>query len=170
MTTLKRIEKDSKAFTANGIEYFISNNLSLKRFREFEKLKIEFDLSLSVLKAKSNFIAIFNKLNENKPAEAAVIAHNMANGIEMQTKREHNPILYMCALFINRKDEDIKTFDEKLMEDKVEDWAKEGYDVADFFSLAKVLSKSYTPVLEEDLKNTSSNENQKEEAQDTTNK
>ena len=112
----------------------------------------------------------------------------MTKSTEVLKKIDHGDITILLeygerifgALFIKgtesaevrgRLKEFVKTFDEKLMEEKVEDWAKEGYDVADFFSLAKVLSKSYTPVLEEDLKNTSSHENQQqEEAQDTTNK
>lgn len=150
MSEIKKIEKDSKSFMANGHEYYITSSLSVIRFKHFEKLKVEFDLNQTMLKARSNFIQIFKLLNESKPAEAAVIAHNMANAIDMQKEKAHSPILYLCALFINRKDEDVTKFDEIMMEEKVNDWAAEGFDIADFFSLARLLSNTFTPDLEND--------------------
>jgi len=169
MTEIKKLDKGAKTFTANNVDYFISSSLSLNRFKQFEKLKIEFDLSMTLLQARLNFINIFKKLNESKPAEAAVIAHNMANAIEMQQERTHNPILYLCALFINREDEDVTKVDEQLMNEKVNDWAEEGYDIADFFTLARLLSNAFTPDLESDSENTLTT-NQETENQDTSKK
>jgi len=164
MSEIKNIEKDAKSFSANGVDYYISKSLSIRRFRIFEKLKVEHELNLSLLDAKRALIGIYSNLNKGKVADAAVLAHNTANAIEQYDKREHHPILFLCALFINEKDEDVRKYDYQLMEKKVENWAEEGYDIADFFSLARLLASSFTPDFEDDSINISKEEKVQEES------
>ena len=60
-----------------------------------------------------------------------------------------HPIFQLCALFINREDEDINVYDEQIMNDKIEDWKKEGYAATNFFRLAFNLVPNFIPTFQE---------------------
>ena len=155
MDQVKKLEIVNDRFMANGHEYILHKSLSINRFKEFQKKKIEVSLNLRLTEAKREFIKIFNYLNEQKLADASVIAHNMANGIEMLEKLNQDPVLLICALFFNRKGEDVRKVDNTLMNEKINDWAEEGYDINDFFYLANTLSGNFIPDFDEDSQPTS---------------
>ena len=87
----------------------------------------------------------------------SVTKHVHAPILEFKEKldQRHHPALMICALFVNADDEDQKVYDEAVMNSKIEDWQKEGYDVNDFFHLAWNLVPSFIEVYKEDLQSIS---------------
>jgi len=82
-------------------------------------------------------------------ADAAVIIHNLLNGIgENLGEREH-PILQLCALFINRDGENLDVYDPDVMAEKIDDWKKEGLAMDSFFQLAFNFVEGFIPTYNE---------------------
>lgn len=135
--TLKKIDLTTKSFEANGHKYYITDQVSFSRWIEYEKLSpkltygVDFD---SMYKAHSRAYAA---LNEKKFADAAVIMHNLMSGIKdaNDDKRIH-PALEICALIINREDEDMAVYERSFQLEKINDWQVEGFDILSFFALA----------------------------------
>lgn len=131
--------KKMKSFEANGRKYFVTEKISIKRWKEYEKLVpkitygVDFDEMFAQIKKAYGF------LNQPKPAplDAGIILHNLMDGIMDINKedREH-PALLMAALVINREGEDAAKFNLELQKDKINDWAEEGYDAIGFFTYA----------------------------------
>lgn len=136
---LKSLKLTDKEFMANGHKYIISDKISIRRYAEYQKLqpKLTYGLGFDeIFKAlKSAYTALNTK--EGKVADAAVILHNIMNGVSKveESSRVH-PALKMAALFINREGEDLKVYDEELMNKKIEDWTEEGFNISDFFTLS----------------------------------
>ena len=132
----KRLNFEEKKFEANGHTYYFASNMCIDRFIEFERLQAHVGFGKDFRNIYDKLKEAYEHMNTNKLADAAVIVHNLVNGIaENLDKREH-PVLQMCALFVNREDEDAKVFDADMNAQKVEDWKKAGYAIADFFQLA----------------------------------
>ena len=134
---LKTLDINTKEFTANGNKYVLSDKISIRRYAEYQKLlpKLTYGLGFDeIFKALKN---AFAHLNNQKFADSAIIIHNIMNGVsKVEESSRIHPALLMAAMFINREDEDIRYYDEKLMLDKIEDWTAEGFNVSDFFTLA----------------------------------
>ena len=129
--------KGKKEFVANGNKYIILDKLTTARWIEYEKLQPLVTYGVTFKQLDTNHRKAFDFLNKQKFADAAVIMHNIMNGVINATdeKRIH-PVLLMCSLFMVREDEDVKIFDEKYMEEKILDWHAEGIDMMDFFQFA----------------------------------
>lgn len=140
--SVKRIEKEA-SFTANGHEYYIDTTLSISRFEEYEKLSVWFAFGMEYDALFKNIKEAYGLLNESRPMDAGIVLHNIMNGILVKSEKKQLPILLLCALFINRKDEDVKVYDKALMNEKIEDWKKEGLVMEDFFALASSLVGGY---------------------------
>ena len=74
----------------------------------------------------------YEALNAGKVADAAVLLDNLMKGIQDMEKK-YAPLLYVCTLFINREEEDRKTYDLDLAAQKIKDWEEAGID-RDFFT------------------------------------
>ena len=57
-------------------------------------------------------------------------------------------MLLFCTLFINREDEDITVWDERLAMAKIEDWKKAGLSMSLFFSFTKTALPQYKKIYE----------------------
>jgi hypothetical protein len=137
MSEVKSIEKKQREFMANGHKYIVMDKISIARFKEYEKLvpRLSFGLSFKEIFDKLN--KLYTALNKQQFANAAVLCHNMMNGINaVDDNKRVNPALMMAALVINRVDEDPTTYNEELMFDKIADWQTEGYNMMDFFELS----------------------------------
>ena len=151
----KRLNLEEKTFEANGKTYQVTQHISIDRFIEFERLQAHVGFGIDFKNIYEKLGKAYEHMNKNKLADAAVIIHNLANGIgENLEKREH-PILNMCALFINRDDENAGVLDEDLMEAKIKDWKEEGYAMDDFFSLAFNFVDGFIPAYKEIIQNIS---------------
>lgn len=133
----KEIDFKSKEFMANGHKYIISDKITIRRFAEYQKLMPRLTYGLGFDEIFKNLKTAYANLNKQNFADAAIIIHNVMNGISnVEESSRIHPALKMAALFINRENEDIKDYNEELIKEKIEDWAKEGFNMSDFFTMS----------------------------------
>lgn len=135
MEKLKNVTLEDVNFIANGNKYFIEPQISIERFKQMQKLEIEFSFGSSYKELMSGIKECYASINKGQFGDSAVILHNLMNSISNLESREH-PILEYCALFINREGEDRRAYDEKINAEKIIDWKEEGIAMHDFFKLA----------------------------------
>ena len=144
-----RLNLEEKTFMANGNKYYYSQNMCIDRFVEFERLQAHVGFGKDFKNLYDEMKRAYDFLNTNKLADGAVVLHNLINGIAQNLEKRDHPILQLCALFINREDENVKEFDASLNDQKIEDWKKEGYAIADFFQLAFNFVEGFIPAYNE---------------------
>lgn len=132
---------DAKTFTANGVEYGVATSMSIRRWEEYEILQVEVGLARTYEQFSqqlSRLGGLINKLarREDALAEMMMIVNDLTTGSFLVTNREVHPALKMCALFINRKDENLADITDELIAEKVNDWRIEGISVNYFFGFA----------------------------------
>lgn len=150
----------AKEWTANGRLYSPCPTLSVARYEEYEILGVEggMDRTFEQVHAKHvRQMELINKLARGQDAlgELAVITNDLINGGFAMKEREIHPALKMCALFINRKDEDVTTITEAMIAEKVNDWRIEGISVQYFFVFALHLIPGYIAAYKENSRDTS---------------
>jgi len=148
-TEVKRLDLSKSTFEANGVKYRFSSNMCIDRFIEFERLQAHVGFGKDFQNMYTVLKDTYELLNKGKLADASVKIHNLIQGIATNLDKRDHPILEMCALFINREDEDVKTYDEDVMKQKIEDWRKEGYSIEDFFQLAFNFVEGFIPAYNE---------------------
>ena len=132
-----------KKFECGGRTFYVQESLSFNRYRELQRISIEFGFSTTFLDMFKGVQKIREALNKVDFVAAAVTAENMLIGLSnLDTKDD--PALRLCALFINEKDENVTVFDEVKMKDKIECWGKE-LDISPFFHLAISLVHGWMP-------------------------
>lgn len=134
---LLSITRSDKTFTANGVNYIIFDKVSADRFEEAERLQVELVYGRTPKEFFATIKSAFDLLDKSKPAQAAVVLHNTLSSVAQVADGDRiHPALRMCALFVNYEGEDIRFWDEQLIDKKVNDWKAEGIDMASFFRLA----------------------------------
>ena len=152
---VKRLKLEDNTFMANGVKYYYSSRMCIDRFMEFERLQAHVGFGKDFKHIHEKLVKCYNHLNKNELADGAVIVHNLVNGIAMNLEKREHPMLEMCALFINREDEDTAVFDEDMNKQKIADWKKEGYSVEDFFQLAFNFVEGFIPIYNDLIQNIS---------------
>lgn len=149
---VKTLDLTKKEFMANGHKYIISNKISIRRYAEHQKLGLKLAYGLDISEFFKNLKNAYNHLNNQKFADSAIIIHNLMNGVSKveESSRVH-PGLKMAALFINREGENLAEIDENLINEKIEDWTKEGYDPSDFFTLALSSISGFREIFQESI-------------------
>ena len=136
---LKKINLTTGKFSANGQNYTILKNIPLSRYRQFKKLQPRLVYGMDTKTLMQNCVKAFGYLNSPKPepANAAIIIHNIMNGIkDVDDDSREDAALLICALIIVRDGEDVGVYNEALSSEKIRDWEKEGYEPDGFFLLA----------------------------------
>jgi hypothetical protein len=134
-TELKRIPFDEGKFVANGNNYTIEQFLSFDRLEMYESLEVELGLGLRLQNVISKLDDQKVCYNEGRHADAIIINHELRTSGQYKLDHKINAAFEMCALFINRDDEDRSIITKDMIKAKVDDWRKE-YAVNDFFSFA----------------------------------
>lgn len=139
---------DATSFVANGHEYRIGNSISVARYEEYEILGIEGGLARNFEQVHGQHVKLLGLLNkmargEDALAQMAIITNDLVTGGFLLKAREIHPALKMCALFINRKDEDISVITDEMIAEKVNDWRIEGISINYFFAFAFHLIPGY---------------------------
>jgi len=134
---LRVIDLKEKHFECGGRKFYIKESLSFTRYRELQKINLEFGYSATFQDTFKNIKEAWDMLNKVKFAEAAIVLHNIMYGI-VGLEDKDDPALRLCALFIDEQGEDPTIFDEGKMSEKIECWSKE-LDVSPFFQLANSL-------------------------------
>ncbi len=145
---LKRIDFEKKELIGkSGKTYFIEEEVTVVRFQEFEKLQTHVGFGVDFSGVVNKLKDAYKKLNDSKPMDAGIILHNLMNGIVHKIENRSHPIMELCALFVNEKDEDRGVVNKDEMKRKIDDWDQ--YSANDFFQLAFSLVKNLIPVYEE---------------------
>lgn len=135
--------KQTKDFVCDGKRFHLQETLSFVRYRELQKIILEFGYSATFQDIFKNLRIAWDHLNALRLGEAAIIIHNIMAGIITLDDKD-DPALRMCALFIDQEGEDPARYDEAQMKAKIECWSKE-LDVLPFFRLAASLTPGWMP-------------------------
>lgn len=152
-TVLKEIDFKEGSFTANGKKYYIETTLSYARWMEYEKLQVEIGFGLQISTMFDKLKECYQLLNENRFADSAVFIRDMMTGVANNIDSRTPTVLQMCALFINHENEDRRVYDNKLMDNKIQDWIDEGISMQSFFLLGLNLIPDYITILKENFQN-----------------
>jgi len=131
---LKDVDFSKKHFECQGRKFYVKDSLSFVRYRELQKINLEFGYSATFHDIFKNIKTAWDFLNQTKLGEAAVTLHNIMYGV-VALEDKDDAALRLCALFIDEQDEDPTVYDEGKMKEKIECWGKE-YSVTPFFQLA----------------------------------
>jgi len=148
---MKRIDFSKKTFTANGVEYHYSDSLSIDRYEEFEKLQVLMGYNLDYEQIFDELKELYKSLNKTDFVKASVTCFNLLDATKRKMDKKVHPALQICGLFINEKGEDSAVLDQKKMEEKINNWKKEGLAMQDFFSLASNLVRGFIKNFNSDL-------------------
>jgi len=143
MGALRSIDFSQKHFECGGRKFYVKDSLSFARYRELQKLNLEFGYSATFHDTFKNIRTAWDFLNQTKLGEAAVILHNIMYGVVALDDKD-DPALRLCALFIDEEGEDVTVYDEGKMREKIECWSRE-LNVAPFFQLASNLVPGWMP-------------------------
>jgi hypothetical protein len=144
MSELRIIDFKDKKFECGGRTFYVQDSLSFNRYRELQRLSIEFGFSTTFIDLFKSVNKCYEYVQGNKNwGDLAVTLHNVLVGVSKLEEKE-DPALRLCALFINEKDEDVTIIDEIQMKDKIECWSKE-LAVNPFFLLAASYVDGWMP-------------------------
>lgn len=147
---LRTIDLSKKYFECQGRKFYVKDTLSFARYREMQKINLEFGYSATFQDVFKNIRQAWDLLNQVKLGEAAVVLHNVMYGV-VSLEEKDDPALRLCALFIDEEGEDSTVFDEGKIREKIECWGKE-LDTLPFFQLAANLVPSWTNIYQVVLK------------------
>lgn len=138
MAGLIVLDPSQKTFEANGKMYYIESSISFDRYRDMQKMEVELSFASTMEHFREGIKKIYDTLNsrDGKMADAAVICHNLLLGAASLDEKWTPPVMKMCALFINTKDEDRTTINQAQIDEKINDWTMAGIDAVSFFRLA----------------------------------
>jgi len=156
-TKLKELTFGENLFEANGKTYFVEPQISAERFAKMQELEIELSFGFNYEHHFKNLQKVKDMLNKSNFVDSAVLVHNMLKSVAGIEDREH-PVMWYCACFINREDEDRRGIDEKVFADKIADWNKEGIDYHSFFRLAVNMVRGLKENYKEYIQNISQSE------------
>lgn len=139
--TLKTIDFSKKYFECDGRKFYLKDTLSFNRYRELQKLVLEFGYSATFVDIFKNLRTAWDHLNSLKLGDASVTIHNIMYGIK-NLEEKYDPALRLCALFIDEEGEDSTVYDEGKMREKIDCWSRE-CAVTPFFQLAANLVPSW---------------------------
>ncbi len=162
LTELKTVDFSKKYFECQGRKFYLKESLSFVRYRELQKVIIEFAFSATFVDLFKNIRTAWDHMNGLKFGDAAVTLHNIMLGIKSLDEK-HDPALRLCALFIDEEGEDPTKYDEGKMKEKIDCWSSE-LSVTPFFQLAAGLVPSWTAAYKI-VTQTGLGEDQKKEAQ-----
>lgn len=167
MSELRIINFDSKKFECGGRTFYVQDSLSFNRYRELQRISIEFGFSTSFVDLFKTIQKCYDYVQTNKNwGDLAVTLYNTLAGVASLDQKD-DPALRLCALFINEANEDVTVFDELKIKDKIDCWSKE-LDVTPFFHLAASLVTGWMPAYRLTTLNTLTENAPKQESKTST--
>ena len=139
MDELITLTPETKSFkTKSGKTYHVaqSNELSVDYFLEWLNLQPQVAYGVDFSSIHGNLSRAYENMNKGKVADAAVIVHNILNGIDKNINKRTHPVLELAALFLIGEDEDRTKYDAEYMAVKIQDWKNTGVDITSFFQFA----------------------------------
>lgn len=131
----------TKSFEAGGHKYFVENNITLARYKKYQRMEIEMGFNLNFSGLVDGLMTAYNSLNERRDADAAVAIKELLDGVRLFNEDRANVASYVATLFINRADEDRAEWSKTLADEKLEHW--KNIDANFFLSWALVLVREF---------------------------
>jgi hypothetical protein len=151
MESLRVIDLNEKHFECGGRKFTIIESPSFVRYREMQKMCLEFGYSATFQDVFKNIKKAWDFLNALKLAEAAVVLHNIMYGV-VALEEKYDVAFRISALFIIEEGEDVTTYDEGKMREKIDCWGKE-LSPLPFFHLASSLVTNWAPIYNDFIQN-----------------
>lgn len=144
---LRRLDfSKEKYFEVDGRKFFVKDSLSFKRYKELQKISIEFGFSASFEDIFNNLKAGVEYYNKHDYFNMSITLYKTMEGVtNIETKDD--PALRICALFIDEENEDPTVYNEAMMKSKIDCWGG-ALSIDPFFYLAAKLVPFWTNVYE----------------------
>jgi len=156
--SLRTVNLKEKQFECGGRTFYVQDALSFNRYRELQRLSIEFGFSTTFIDLFKEVKKAYDFVQTNKNwGDLAVTLFNVIAGVSKLEDKD-DPALRLCALFINEANEDVTIFDELKIKDKINCWSKE-LDVSPFFHMAVNLVNGWMPAYKATSQSISNKEN-----------
>jgi hypothetical protein len=134
-TKLRKIIPGSKEFYGiSGKKYFIETGINRKRYRMFKEAQIKLGYGFDFKGLFDIFEAIYEAVPNNRTNDIAVHARDGMQAVADVMDGREEPIIEICALFINTEDEDRTIMNDEIIRAKAEDW--NDIEMESFFLLA----------------------------------
>ena len=147
MNSLRKIDfAHEKYFECGGRKFYVNESLSFARYRELQKISIEFGFSATFEEIFKNLGTAVEHYNKHDYFNMSIILYKIQEGIKNLEDKD-DPALRICALFINEENEDVAVYNEALMKSKIDCWAEE-LSIDSFFYLAASLVPVWTNIYE----------------------
>jgi hypothetical protein len=162
MNKIKTLNFKEKQFECGGRTFHIQDSLSFNRYRELQRISIEFGFSTSFIDLFKEVKKAYDLVQTNKNwGDVAVTLYNIIAGVSKLDDKD-DPALRLCALFINEADEDVTVYDELKIKDKINCWSKE-LDISPFFGMAVNLVNGWMPAYKVTSQNILNEESEKKQ-------
>ena len=139
--SLKRIDFEKGWFEAGGKTYYIQTSLSFNRYKKFiqfhHQLAFGADVSAHLKFVEFVLSTLSGPLTGMNIHRIYENAMNVQNAYKNFIAKDMQPVFEFLSLFINYAGEDISQWDERLAQEKINDW--KDYDVNDFSLLLSML-------------------------------
>lgn len=136
MSKLINIDFEKGVLKTPKHKYKISKSLSLDRYMQFELLQPQAAYGITFNDFFEQDKKVIEHLNKTEWVNAATIVMNRQEQFRHLNDKRRHAMIQICALWLNREDEDLKTFDQTISDEKIQDWLESGVDYKDFFRLA----------------------------------
>lgn len=142
-------------FHANGNKYFMltpQDPFPIVRYGWFSKFAMQFMANADFTNAyqrRVKFDGLLTDYVERRAQYKDLILANEAEKEEIlkMSEMRYVPSLYMATLFIYREGEDMGGWTMAEAEQKIDDWAAEGFGINDFFSVSAHFVEAYNDQL-----------------------
>jgi hypothetical protein len=138
---LRKLDPETRSFEANGQRYTAVTSLTVERYEAYELYQAEIGIGRTFEEIQGSINRAFELCNEVATgkkvfAELAVLLHDLSIGCTLVGTTQPHAVLKLCALFLVREGEDLRTIDDQLVQDKITDWKEAGIDMGYFFAFA----------------------------------
>lgn len=153
MEHARELPPDTTQFEANGVIYTLDENMTLARYRLFERYRMEVGFGVTVGSMFNDINAVLQFLERGFQGELVVgqamnKLHNLLFGMKNGDEK-YPPAVWMCSLFFNAPGEDVRQFDEQVMIEKIKNWEEAGIPARFFIYKACSMIADYSRIYEE---------------------
>jgi hypothetical protein len=115
--------------------------IGVARWTEYERLNIMFGFGRTFQQIHEALTNIQTALSSDRPlaevrADCIVAVASIKKGILDESKERYNLAFYLCTIFIQQDDEDMKTWTHERATAIIKDWEQEGVNEQDLFFFA----------------------------------
>jgi hypothetical protein len=133
---IKMVEiEPGKTFMANSRRYIVSDSFSIGRLAKIEELEEEMNMFSDKKTCHAVMLAAMGKINELNPGDAYALMYNKIEADRRNVKIAPYA-LRICAVYINREEENLGDITDTSIAEKINDWSEEGLDIRPFLAFA----------------------------------